>query len=170
MPIIKTLNKITPSIHETAFIAENAVIIGEVNIAAEASIWYSTVLRGDVGAIQIGARSNIQDLSMIHTTYNYSQTVVGEDVTVGHSVTLHGCTIEDRCLIGMGSVIMDKAVVQKQVIVAAGTVVLEKMVLESGHLYAGTPAKKIKPLSQNQLNGLKTRADQYLMYKQWYEK
>lgn len=170
MALVKPILKFTPDIHSRAFLAENAVIIGDVKIEEDASVWYHAVLRGDVGPIRIGARSNIQDLTMIHCTHNHSETIIGEDVTVGHRVVLHGCTIEDCSLIGMGAVIMDNAVVQKNVIVAAGTVVLENMQLESGFLYAGTPAKKIKPLTDKQRGSLKQSAEHYLMYKTWYEK
>lgn len=169
MPIIKTLNGMTPQIHADVFTAETAVIIGDVCLASGVSVWYQAVLRGDVGAIRIGARSNIQDLCMIHCTRNYSETLIGEDVTVGHNAVLHGCRIEDRVLIGMGAIVMDKAVVQSDVIVAAGAVVLEGAVLESGFLYAGVPAKKLKPLSAAQVKSIHASAVHYLEYKTWYE-
>jgi carbonic anhydrase/acetyltransferase-like protein (isoleucine patch superfamily) len=168
MSLIKSLNDNSPKIHQTAFIAPTAVIIGEVKIKEDASIWYGTVLRGDVGAITIGKRSNVQDLSVIHCTHNYSTTIVGDDVTVGHRAILHGCTVMDCSLIGMGAIVMDRAVIEKEVIVAAGSVVLENAVLQTGHLYAGIPAKKIKPLSDEQISSLKESATHYLLYKKWY--
>ncbi len=170
MPLILPLKGISPTIHPSAFLAENATIIGDVTIAEGCSIWYSAVLRGDVGAIRIGRNSNVQDLVMIHCTYEYSNSMVGEEVTIGHSAVIHGCEIQDRVLIGMGAIILDKAVIESQVIVAAGSVVLEKMVLESGFLYAGSPARKIKPLTEKQIANFKGTADHYLMYSGWYRK
>jgi len=167
--LLKSVRGITPIIDPGAFIAETAVIIGDVRIAPDASVWYHAVLRGDVGPIRVGARSNIQDLTMAHCTHNYSETIIGEDVTVGHRAILHGCTIEDGSLIGMGAIIMDRAVVGRNTVVAAGAVVLENAVLEGGHLYAGIPAKQIKPLSSQQLEALKAGADHYVQYKKWYE-
>jgi carbonic anhydrase/acetyltransferase-like protein (isoleucine patch superfamily) len=168
MALIKTLNGFTPKIAEDVFLAENATIIGDVEIGAGSSVWYSAVLRGDVHSIRIGERSNIQDLVMVHCTYEYSPTVIGDDVTVGHGAVVHGCEVRDRCLIGMNAVVLDKAVVGPDVVVAAGSVVLEGMVLEPGHLYAGIPARKIKPLSEKQLQGLKDSAAAYAKYSKWY--
>ncbi len=168
MGIIKSVNGVTPQVEAGVYVDETAVLIGDVHIAAGASIWPHAVLRGDVGPIRIGARSNIQDLSMVHCTEDYSETVIGEEVTVGHRVILHGCTVRDRSLIGMGAILMDRAVVQENVVVAAGAVVLENAVLESGYLYAGIPAKRIKPLSENQLQSLAKSAAHYVHYKSWY--
>jgi len=169
MPIIKTLRGITPRLGNLAFLAENAVIIGDVEIGDQSSIWYGAVIRGDVHSIRIGQRSNIQDLAMVHCTFDYSPTLIGDDVTVGHGAVVHGCEIKDRCLIGMNAVVLDKAVVGPDVIVAAGAVVLEGSILESGFLYGGIPAKKIKPLSPAQLEGLKKSANAYVMYSAWYK-
>ncbi len=168
MALIKTLKGITPKIAEDVFLAENATVIGDVEIGAGSSIWYQAVLRGDVHSIRIGQRTNIQDLAMVHCTYEYSPTVVGDDVTVGHGAVVHGCEVKDRCLIGMNAVILDKAVVGPDTVVAAGAVVLEGMVLESGYLYGGVPAKKLKALSPAQLEGLKKSAAAYQMYSEWY--
>ncbi len=168
MPIIKTLKGITPRLGNLAFLAENAVIIGDVEIGDGSSIWYGAVIRGDVHSIRIGQRSNIQDLAMVHCTFNYSPTLIGDDVTVGHGAVVHGCEIKDRCLIGMNAVVLDKAVVGPDVIVAAGAVVLEGSILEPGFLYGGIPAKKIKPLSAAQLEGLQKSANAYVMYAKWY--
>jgi gamma-carbonic anhydrase len=168
MALLRTLRGITPKVAETAFLAETAVLVGDVEIAAGASIWYGAVLRGDVGAIKVGRNSNVQDLAMVHCTYERSQTVIHEEVTIGHGAVIHGCEIKDCCLIGMNAVVLDNAVVGPFVIVAAGAVVLEGMVLESGYLYAGIPAKRIKPLSAVQLEGLKKSAAAYGMYAEWY--
>ena len=169
MPIIKTLNGITPKLGNLSFLAENAVIIGDVEVGDGSSIWYGVVIRGDVHSIRIGKNSNIQDLVMVHCTYQYSPTVIGDEVTVGHGAVVHGCEIKDRCLIGMNAVVLDKAVVGPDVIVAAGAVVLEGSVLEPGYLYGGIPAKKLKPLSPDQLEGLKRSAAAYVKYSKWYE-
>jgi carbonic anhydrase/acetyltransferase-like protein (isoleucine patch superfamily) len=168
MALIRTLRGITPQVAESAFLAETAVLVGDVEIAEGASIWYGAVLRGDVGGIKVGRNSNVQDLAMVHCTYERSQTVIHEQVTVGHGAVIHGCEIKDRCLIGMNAVVLDNAVVGPDVVVAAGAVVLEGMVLEPGYLYAGIPAKKVKPLSPAQLEGLKKSAAAYGMYSEWY--
>lgn len=168
MPIIKTLNGFTPRLGNLSFLAENAVIIGDVEVGDGSSIWYGVVIRGDVHSIRIGKNSNIQDLVMVHCTYQYSPTVIGDEVTVGHGAVVHGCEIKDRCLIGMNAVVLDKAVVGPDVIVAAGAVVLEGSVLEPGYLYGGIPAKKLKPLSPEQLEGLKRSAAAYVKYSEWY--
>ncbi|MFM2375167.1 MAG: hypothetical protein RLZZ165_264 [Bacteroidota bacterium] len=169
MPIIKTLNGHTPKLGDLAFLAENAVIIGDVEIGDQSSVWYGVVIRGDVHRIRIGHRTNIQDLVMVHATYEYSPTIIGHDVTIGHGAVIHGCEIKNRCLIGMNAVVLDKAVVGPDVIVAAGAVVLEGSVLESGYLYGGIPARQIKPLSPEQLQGLKRSAKAYLKYSGWYK-
>ena len=151
-----------PDIDPSAFVAETATVIGEVRIAAEASIWYGTVLRGDVGAIGIGERSNIQDLCTVHCTTDRSRTLVGREVSVGHGAVLHGCILGDGCLVGMGSIVMDNAEVGRDAVVAAGAVVLERQVLESGCLYAGMPARKIKALSAEQIAANRRNAAHYI--------
>jgi carbonic anhydrase/acetyltransferase-like protein (isoleucine patch superfamily) len=168
MALIRTLRGVTPQIHETAFLAETATLIGEVEIGENSSVWYGAVLRGDVGGIRVGKNSNIQDLAMVHCTYERSQTLVHDEVTVGHGAVIHGCEIKDRCLIGMNAVVLDNAVVGPDVVVAAGAVVLEGMVLESGWIYAGIPAKQVKQLTSAQLEGLKKSASAYKMYSEWY--
>ncbi|MBN2344543.1 MAG: gamma carbonic anhydrase family protein [Deltaproteobacteria bacterium] len=169
MPMIRELNGIAPAIHPTAFVAENAALIAKVTVGIQASIWYGAVLRGDVGPIHIGSYSSIQDLCMVHCTTDYSKTVVGEYVTVGHSAILHGCLIEDECLIGMGAIVMDNAVVKSGSIVAAGAVVLEKQVLAGGFLYAGTPARQMKPLSAQQRGNIRENALHYLELMKRYQ-
>ena len=168
MALIKEINGWTPVIHDTAFVAESAVIAGDVTVAEQAGVWYGAVLRGDMGAIELGARSNIQDGVVVHCTTDHSKTIVGKDVTVGHRAVLHGCTLEDSCLVGMGAIIMDNAVVKSNTIVAAGAVVLENQVLESGFLYAGTPARQIKKLTDAQIAGLKGNAAHYVAVIDWY--
>lgn len=168
MALIKPLQGITPQIAEDVFLAETATVIGDVEIGPGSSVWYGAVLRGDVHSIRVGARTNIQDLAMVHCTYQHSPTLIGDDVTVGHGAVVHGCEVRDRCLIGMNAVVLDKAIVGPDVVVAAGAVVLEGMVLEPGYLYGGIPAKKLKPLSEEQKGLLKKSAEAYQMYAEWY--
>lgn len=169
MALIKPLKGITPYIDSSVFLAETAVVIGDVIIEADSSVWYGAVLRGDVNSIRIGRNTNIQDLAMVHCTFQENPAIIGNDVTVGHGAIIHGCEVKDRCLIGMNATVLDKAVVGPDVVVAAGAVVLEGAVLESGWLYAGIPAKKIKQLSEEQLEGLQRSADGYKYYSSWYE-
>jgi carbonic anhydrase/acetyltransferase-like protein (isoleucine patch superfamily) len=168
MALIRTLRGVTPQIHASAFLAETAVLIGDVHIGEGSSVWYGAVLRGDVGGIRVGRNSNVQDLAMVHCTYERSHTVIHDEVTIGHGAVVHGCEIKDRCLIGMNAVVLDNAVVGPDVVVGAGSVVLEGMILEPGHIYAGIPAKKIKALTEKQLEGLKKSAEAYKHYAAWY--
>jgi carbonic anhydrase/acetyltransferase-like protein (isoleucine patch superfamily) len=168
MALLRSIRGFTPKIGKECFLAETAVLIGEVTLGDRVSIWYNTVVRGDVHSIVIGDDSNIQDGAVIHATYQKAKTVIGKNVTVGHSAIIHGCTLEDFCLVGMGAKVLDLAVVQSDVIVAAGALVLEKSVLESGWLYAGVPAKPVKRLSSEQITGIRKYADHYIMYSQWF--
>lgn len=169
MAIIRTLKGITPTIAEDVFVAENASIIGDVQIGAGSSIWYSAVLRGDVNYIKIGEKTNIQDGAVIHCTYQENPTIIGNEVTIGHGAVVHGCVVQDRVLIGMNAVVLDKAVVESDVVVAAGAVVLEGSRLESGYLYGGIPAKKLKKLSDQHIGGLKMSAAAYQLFSGWYK-
>lgn len=162
MAIIRAFKGNEPQIEDEAFIADNATIIGEVSIGKRSSIWYQAVLRGDVGGIIIGENTNIQDASILHCTTGRNACKVGNGVTVGHRAILHGCTIEDDVLIGMGAIVLDDALVPSQTIVAAGALVPQGKVLESGFLYAGIPAKKIKPLSPQQIAMIKLSALHYV--------
>ncbi|MCS7085783.1 MAG: gamma carbonic anhydrase family protein, partial [Bacteroidia bacterium] len=143
-PLIRSVRGFTPQIHPTVFLAETAVVIGDVVIGPESSVWYNVVIRGDVHSIRIGSRSNIQDGAVVHCTYQKAKTDIGNNVTVGHGAIVHGCTLHDFVLIGMGAKVLDHAVVESESVVAAGSVVLERTVVESGWLYAGVPAKKVK--------------------------
>lgn len=160
--MIKKFQNHSPQIAECVFIAENASIIGQVTIGKDSSIWYNAVLRGDVDAIIIGDRTNIQDAAIVHCTTFRNPTRIGNDVTIGHRAIIHGCTIEDEVLIGMGAIILDDALVPKHTVVGAGALVTERSILESGWLYAGVPAKKIKALSQEQITMLKLSALHYV--------
>lgn len=151
-----------PKIADTAFIADNATVIGDVEIGAEASIWFGTVLRGDVHFIRVGARTNIQDNSVVHVTTARNPTIVGEDVTVGHAVVLHGCTVKDRALIGMGAIVMDRAVVGEGAIVAAGALVPEGMEIPDGMVAFGSPAKVRRPVREAEERMLARSAPHYV--------
>ncbi len=157
-----------PDIHPDAFVHEMAFVNGRVSIAAQASVWPLVVIRGDINDIAIGARSNIQDGSVLHVTHDsrFSKPggealTIGEDVTVGHNVTLHGCTLHNRCLIGMGSIVLDGAVVETDVMVGAGSLVPPYKTLESGYLYVGSPVKQIRTLKQQELEFLTYSAEHY---------
>ena len=151
-----------PDIAESAFIAESADVMGRVKIGADSSIWYQSVLRGDVHDIEIGERSNIQDRSVLHTSTNVSPCIVGNDVTIGHGVILHGCEVQDFCLVGMGSIIMDQAVLEEGCFLAAGSLVTERKVLKGGYLYAGSPAKERRDLTEAEKTFLKRSAAHYV--------
>ncbi|RMG20211.1 MAG: gamma carbonic anhydrase family protein [Bacteroidetes bacterium] len=157
-----------PQIAADAFLADNATLIGQVRVGSQSSIWYQAVLRGDVGAIHIGERSSIQDGTIIHCTTGRSPVVVGNDVIVGHRVILHGCTIEDEVLVGMGAIVLDEARLPSHCLLAAGALVPEGMQLESGYLYAGIPARKIKALRPEQIEQIRAGARHYVEKAQWY--
>lgn len=144
--VVRPFRGVHPTLGAGAFVADTASVIGDVVLGEQASVWYGAVLRGDVAPIRIGRRSNVQDGSVVHATTDLSTTVLGDDVTVGHRVVLHGCTIEDRVLVGMGSIVLDLAVIEHDVIVGAGSLVPPNARLESGWLYLGSPVKKVRPL------------------------
>ena len=174
MAIIKKVRGYEPEIGENTFLAETATIIGNCKIGKGCSIWYGAVLRGDVNAITIGDRTNIQDGTVIHTLYDGSphpsQTHIGNDVSVGHNATIHGAIIEDNCLIGMGATILDNAVVASGCIIAANALVLSNSKLEPNSVYAGVPAKKVKEVTPEQREEIIGRiARDYRMYASWYE-
>ena len=162
MSILKAFGPHTPQIAPDAYIAEYAVVIGEVTIGSQSSVWYHAVLRGDVGAIHIGARTNIQDHALLHCTTGRTPTWVGDEVVVGHRAILHGCRVEGEALIGMGAIVLDGAVVPRHCIVAAGALVPENTQLESGYLYAGVPARRIKALSPQQIALIRAGALHYV--------
>ena len=171
MALILTLNDKTPCFGNNCFLAENATIIGDVLMGDDCSIWFNAVLRGDVHYIRLGNKVNVQDNATIHGTYKKSGTDIGINVSIAHNAVIHGCTIKDNVLVGMGAVVMDRAVIESNSIIAAGAVVLENTIVESGSVYAGTPAKKIKTISKNLLEGQIERiADSYLKYSGWYKK
>ena len=158
----------TPNVHETAFIADGAHVIGDVVIGADASIWFGAVLRGDVHNIRVGARTNIQDLTTIHVNEGLSPTIVEEDVTVGHRAILHGCRVRSGSLIGMGAIVMDDAVVEEQAFVAAGALVSPRTVVPSRTLVRGVPARIVRDLTAKELEHLRYSAKHYCDLKDEY--
>ena len=163
-----------PQIDETAYVDETALVIGQVSIAKDSSVWPMTVIRGDINTITIGERSNIQDGSVLHVSHKgeYSEGAclrIGNDVTVGHSVVLHACTLHDTCLIGIGSVVLDDAVVHSNAMVGAGSLVPSGKELEGGYLWLGRPAKPVRKLTDSELKYLSYSAEHYVKVKQMYE-
>ncbi|MDE6459794.1 MAG: gamma carbonic anhydrase family protein [Paramuribaculum sp.] len=169
MALIIPVRGFSPEIGEGTFLAENATVIGDTVVGKDCSIWFNTVLRGDVNSIRIGDRVNIQDGSVLHTLYQKSTIEIGNDVSVGHNVTLHGCKIHDFALIGMGAVVMDDAEVGEGALVAAGSVVLSRTKIGPNELWGGAPAKFIKMVDPEQSKELNRKiAGNYLMYSRWY--
>jgi carbonic anhydrase/acetyltransferase-like protein (isoleucine patch superfamily) len=170
MKIIKPVKGKHPKISEDCYIAENATIVGEVSIGTQCSVWFNAVVRGDVHYIKIGNKVNIQDGAVIHATYKKSPTTIGNNVSIGHNAIVHGCTIHDNVLIGMGSIVMDDCVIESNSIIAAGAIVTKNTRVESGSIYAGVPAKKIKNISQEMISGEIDRiADSYINYSSWFK-
>ncbi len=168
MPVILPVKGITPEWGKDCFIAENCTIVGDVILGDNCSVWFNAVIRGDVHYIRIGNNTNIQDGAIIHCTYKKAATSIGNNVSIGHNALVHGCTLQDNVLIGMGAIVMDHAIVENFCIIAAGAVILENTVCESGFLYAGMPAKKIKPLTGEQIEMLKRLPENYVMYSGWF--
>jgi carbonic anhydrase/acetyltransferase-like protein (isoleucine patch superfamily) len=168
MGLILPFNGVLPVWGEDCFIAPNATITGDVQMGNHCSVWFNAVIRGDVHSIRIGDYTNIQDGALVHCTYKHAATTIGSGVSVGHHAMIHGCTIEDDVLIGMGAIVLDHAVVQKGCLVGAGSVVTERSVLESGWLYAGIPARKIKPLDEDRIALMKRTAIRYPEYGKMY--
>jgi carbonic anhydrase/acetyltransferase-like protein (isoleucine patch superfamily) len=169
MAVILSVEGKSPSFGKECFVAPNATVVGEVAIGDHCSVWFNAVVRGDVGSIRIGDKVNIQDGVVIHATYQKTKVVIGNDVSIGHNAIIHGCTIEDRVLIGMGAIVMDNAVVGRNSIIAAGAVVLEGTRIESGTIYGGVPAKKIKEIPPDLISGQIERiANHYLVYAGWF--
>ena len=170
MPIIKAVRGKEPQIPEDCFVAENATIVGEVTMGKECSVWFNAVVRGDVHVIKMGNQVNVQDGAVIHATYEKSPTTIGNNVSIGHNAIVHGCTIHDNVLVGMGSIIMDDCVIESNTIIAAGAVVAKNTRVESGSIYAGIPAKKIKDISPELTSGEVNRiANNYVKYASWFK-
>ena len=170
MKIIKPVNGKHPQISKDCFIAENATIVGEVFIGKQCSVWFNAVIRGDVHFIKIGNKVNIQDGAVLHATFQKSPTTIGNNVSIGHNAIVHGCTIHDNVLIGMGSIVMDDCVIESNSIIAAGAIVTKNTHVESGSIYAGVPAKKIKNISKELISGeINIIANNYVEYSSWFK-
>ena len=169
MPLILPVEDKHPQFGENCFIAPNATIVGNVTAGDDCSFWFNTVVRGDVNFIKMGHKVNVQDGACIHCTFQKCGTTIGNNVSIGHNAIVHGCTIHDNVLIGMGAIVMDQAVVHSNTIIAAGAVVLENTICESGSIYAGVPAKKIKDIPQEMIAGQIDRiANNYVGYADWF--
>lgn len=168
MPIIKEVRGFLPKFGQNIFLADNAVVIGDVQMGDDCSVWFNAVVRGDVNSIRIANKVNIQDNAVLHCTYQKANLTIGNNVSIGHAAIVHGCTLEDNVLIGMGAIVMDNAYIEKNSIIAAGAIVLENTRVESGSIYAGIPARKVKELSQDQFENTVSRiANNYVMYAGW---
>ena len=169
MALIKSVRGFAPKHGDDCWFAENATIVGDVSMGNQCTVWFNAVIRGDVNFIKIGDRTNIQDNATIHGTYEKSPTTIGSDVSIGHNAIVHGCTLEDQVLIGMGAMVMDGAVVKTGAIVAAGAVVLEGTIVEENTIYAGVPAKKVKTVEGKNREMLLRIAGNYLKYSKWFQ-
>jgi len=170
MALILPVEDHFPKWGKNCFIAPNCTIVGDVIMGDDCSIWFNAVVRGDVNSISLGNKVNIQDGAVIHSTYQRTKTYIGNNVSVGHNALIHGCTIHENVLIGMGSIIMDKAEIKSNTIIAAGAVVLEGTICEAGAIYAGVPAKKVKEISKEKIEGEINRiANNYLGYSRWFD-
>jgi carbonic anhydrase/acetyltransferase-like protein (isoleucine patch superfamily) len=170
MALIKSVRGIEPKMGNDCYLAENATVLGDVVMGDECSVWFNAVIRGDVNSIVMGNRVNIQDGAVIHCTYQKAATTIGNNVSIGHNALVHGCTVHDNVLIGMGSIVMDNCVIESNSIIAAGAVLLEGTHVESGSVYAGVPAKKVKEISKELFEGEVQRiANNYVMYASWFK-
>ena len=170
MPVILPVKGVSPQIPESCFLAPNATIVGDVIMGPDCSIWFNAVVRGDVNSIRMGSKVNVQDGACIHCTYQKTKVVIGDNVSIGHNAIVHGCTVGNNVLIGMGAIIMDNVVIGENCLIAAGAVVLEGTIVPSGSIFAGVPAKKVKDISPELLKGEVDRiANNYLMYSSWFK-
>ena len=170
MALIKSCRGNTPLFGDNCWLAENATVVGDVNMGKDCSVWFNAVIRGDVNAIQIGDKVNVQDGAVIHCTFKKTKVNIGNNVSIGHNALVHGCEIGDDVLVGMGSIIMDNCIVESNCIIAAGAVLLEGTRVESWSIYAGVPAKKVKTLSPELFDGeVKRIANNYVKYSSWYK-
>lgn len=170
MGLIKPVRGKSPALGNDCYVAENATIVGDVIAGDQCSFWFNAVVRGDVNAIRMGNKVNVQDGAVIHCTYEKAATTLGNNVSIGHNALVHGCTVQDNVLIGMGAIVMDNVVVESNCIIAAGAVVLEGTHIEAGSLYAGVPAKKVKEVDQHHIEGEINRiANNYVMYSGWFK-
>ncbi len=170
MALIKPVKGIHPSFGNDCYLAENSTIVGDVVMGDQCSIWFNAVVRGDVNSIRMGNKVNVQDGAVIHCTYEKTKAIIGNNVSIGHNALVHGCTIHDNVLVGMGAIVMDNCEIGSNTIIAAGAVVLENTKVPSGCIFAGVPAKKVKDISPELINGEINRiANNYVMYSGWFK-
>jgi carbonic anhydrase/acetyltransferase-like protein (isoleucine patch superfamily) len=169
MALVMKLRGKTPEFGENCWLAPNATIVGDVQMGANCTVWFNAVVRGDVNEIRIGDDTNIQDGVVIHCTYQKAGTYIGNKVSIGHNAIVHGCTIHDQVLVGMGSIIMDGVIVHSGAVIAAGAVVLANTVVEANSIYAGVPAKKVKQIGQEMIDVIERTAKNYPMYAEWFK-
>jgi gamma-carbonic anhydrase len=169
MAIIKTIRGVSPRFGKNCFLADNAVVVGEVIMGENCTVWFNAVVRGDVNSITIGNDTNIQDGAIIHCTYQRAKTVIGNKVSIAHNAIVHGCTVEDNVLIGMGAIVMDDAVIGSGSVIAAGAIILPGTKVEPGSIYAGIPAKKVKDVGDEMKAVIERTARNYPMYAEWFK-
>lgn len=169
MAIIKSVRGYTPVFGADCFLADNAVVIGEVTMGNHCTVWFNAVVRGDVHSITIGDNTNIQDGAIIHCTYQKAKTIIGSNVSIAHGAVVHGCTLEDNVLVGMGAIIMDDCVVGSNSVIAAGAIVLSGTIVEPGSIYGGMPARKLKEIGPEMREVIARTARNYPMYAKWYD-
>ncbi|MEN9448098.1 MAG: hypothetical protein RJA25_1388 [Bacteroidota bacterium] len=170
MALLLTCRDKTPKFGENCFLAPNATIVGDVEMGNDCSVWFNAVVRGDVNAVRIGNKVNIQDNVVIHCTFEKTKTIIGNNVSIAHSAIVHGCTLEDNVMVGMGAIVMDNCYVEKNALIAAGAVVLENTRVEAGSIYAGIPAKKVKQLDAETFKNQNERiANNYVKYSEWFK-
>ena len=169
MAIIKSVRGFEPKFGNNCFLADNAVVVGEVSMGDHCTIWFNAVVRGDVHSITIGNNTNIQDGAIIHCTYQKAKTIIGSNVSIAHNAVVHGCTVEDNVLIGMGAIVMDDAIIGTNSVIAAGAIVLPGTKVEPGSIYAGIPAKRIKAIGDDMKAVIERTAKNYPMYAEWYK-
>jgi len=169
MALIKSVRGIEPQFGENCWLADNATVVGDVRMGRDCTVWFNAVVRGDVNSITFGDRCNIQDGAVIHCTYQRTKTTIGNNVSIAHNAIVHGCTIEDEVLIGMGAIIMDGAVIGSRSIIAAGAIITQNTVVPPGSIYAGNPARFLKAVSDEQAKVFMRTANNYLMYADWFK-
>jgi gamma-carbonic anhydrase len=169
MAFIKELRGYSPRFGSNCFLAETAVVVGQVTMGDNCTVWFNAIIRGDVHSITIGNNTNIQDGAIIHCTYQKAKTVIGNNVSIAHNAVVHGCTVEDNVLIGMGAIVMDDAVIESNSVIAAGAIILPGTRVESGSIYAGVPAKRVKDISEEMKEVIQRTAKNYPMYATWYK-
>lgn len=169
MAILKSVRGFTPKFGNNCFFAENSTVVGEVTMGDNCTVWFNAVVRGDVHSITIGHNTNIQDGAIIHCTYQRAKTVIGSNVSIAHNAIVHGCTVEDNVLVGMGAIIMDGAVIGSNSVIAAGAIILPGTIVESGSMWAGNPAKRMKDISDEMREVIQRTAKNYPMYAEWFK-